>query len=189
MSRRRPSAARRAAAPAVKRSRRAENQAPSRPEVAAPPAGEQATLPEMEDLSPEELTARQERAIPALLSERTLAAAARAAGVGERSLRRWLGEDERFRAAYQQARSEAMRQATARIQAASAAAVDTLAELMELKERPDIRARAALGVLAAAFKAEELENLASRVEALEQSQGSSGVAGIGRGWPRLKGPG
>jgi len=36
-----------------------------------------------------------------------------------------------------------MRLATGRIQAASAAALDTLMELMDLKDRPDIRARRA----------------------------------------------
>jgi len=77
-----------------------------------------------------------------------------------------------------------MRQATGRIQAASAAAVDTLMELMDLKDRPDIRARVALGVLTAAFKVEEVENLASRIEALERQQElNSGTAGPGQVWP------
>jgi hypothetical protein len=41
---------------------------------------------------------------------------------------------------------------------------------LALKERPDVRARAALGILAAATKAEELENLTARVEALERGR-------------------
>jgi len=40
----------------------------------------------------------RERAIVALLSERSLTAAANRAGVSERTLRRWLADDRAFRA-------------------------------------------------------------------------------------------
>lgn len=129
-----------------------------------------------------DLSERQARAIPALMSNPTLAKAARAAGVGERTLRRWLGEDEGFKVTYREARSEAMRQATARLQAAAGEAVDTLRELMGLRDRPDIRARAALGILTTSLKAEELENLAARIEALERPPGNPG-----RQWPTMAG--
>ena len=130
--------------------------------------GPETPPPEGEDLSAEELTTRQAQAIPALLSQPTLQAAAHAAGVGERTLRRWLADDTNFVAAYQRARTEAMRQATARLQATAGDAVDTLRELLTLKDRPDLRARVALGILAAASKAEELDNLAARLEAVER---------------------
>jgi hypothetical protein len=76
-----------------------------------------------------------------------------------------------------------MRQATARLQATASEAVDTLRELLSLKERPDVRARAALGILANATKAEELENLAARIEALETENQTRRpkMAGNGRG--------
>jgi hypothetical protein len=135
-----------------------------------------------ETLSPEDLRGRQAEAIPALLSNPTLQAAAQAAGVGERTLRRWLSEDRTFRAAYREARSESMRQATARLQAAAGEAVDTLRELMGLKDRPDVRARAALGILTIASKAEELENLAARIEALERAKAA---IPDGRNWPLM----
>lgn len=48
--------------------------------------------------------ATRERAIAALLSERSLAAAAKRAGVGERTIRRWLTDDMDFRADLVQAR-------------------------------------------------------------------------------------
>jgi hypothetical protein len=60
-----------------------------------------------------------------------------------------------------------MRIATARLQASASEAVETLRELLSPKERPEVRARAALGILANAAKAEELENLAARIDALE----------------------
>ena len=134
-----------------------------------------------ETLSDDDLRGRQAKAIPALLAKPTLGAAARAAGVGERTLRRWLSDDAGFMAAYREDRSEAMRQATARLQAAAGEAVDTLRELMGMSRRPDIRARAALGILATAAKAEELENLAARIEALEQLRAQSG----GSQWPKV----
>jgi len=134
-----------------------------------------------EAFSDEELRGRQAQAIPALLSEPTLQAAARTAGIGERTLRRWLPEDPGFIAAYRHARSEAMRQATARLQAAAGDAVDTPRELMSLKKRPDVRARAALGIIAAASKAEELENLAARIETLERARAQP----AGSSWPKM----
>jgi hypothetical protein len=76
-----------------------------------------------------------------------------------------------------------MRQATARLQAAASEAVETLRELLSLKERPDVRARAALGILANATKAEELEKLGSPDG--RPGAGERGAAtGNGRIWPR-----
>lgn len=126
------------------------------------------------ELTADQVSSRQACALTALLTAPSIAHAARSVGVGERTLRRWLDEDTAFRAAYRQARSEAMRQASARLQAAAGPAVDTLCELLGLTKRPDIRVRAALGILTAAAKAEELENLAARVEALEASNGEKG---------------
>ena len=147
--------------------------------VAVPPS---ADVEDPDETQPT-MGARQTQALVFLLSEPTLQAAARAAGIGDRTLRRWLAEDDAFRAAYREARSESMRQATARLQATASEAVDTLRELLSLKERPDVRARAALGILANATKAEELENLAARVDALERENQARRpkMAGTGRG--------
>ncbi len=49
------------------------------------------------------LTPDQERAVTALLTEATVAKAAVAAGVSERSIYRWLREDEAFQRAYREA--------------------------------------------------------------------------------------
>lgn len=112
----------------------------------------------------------------ALVSRPTLSAAARASGVGERTLRRWLHEDPAFSAAYRKLRSEAMRQAHAHVQSACSEAVQTLRELLKLKKRPDVQARVALGILSVATRIEELENLTARIDALEARH----VAGNGR---------
>jgi hypothetical protein len=133
------------------------------------------------------LTGRQVRAIEGLCSQPTTADAARSAEVGERTLRRWLREDRAFQAAYREARTDAMRLATARLQSAAGEAVTTLRELLKLEQRPDVRCRAALGILAAAVKAEELE-IAVRVEALERAlPGPAQGSGSGHKWPKLAG--
>ena len=100
---------------------------------------------------------------------------------GVRRVSLWLSQDARFQAAYREARSVALGQATARLQAGAGEAVDALRALMALKERPDVRVRAALGVLAAAMKAEELDNLVARVEALEQRPNARPL--LAGGWP------
>jgi hypothetical protein len=57
----------------------------------------------------------QERAIIALLSEPTLKAAAASASISETTLWRWLREPA-FKDAYRKARSDALAQATAKLQ-------------------------------------------------------------------------
>lgn len=103
------------------------------------------------------LTPRQHRAIGFLLSEATILEAARKAGVGERTSRRWLQEEE-FLKAYQRARHECTRQTTALLQRAAGAAVQTLTALMTNVEiSPSVRATAARAVLELGFHASELD--------------------------------
>jgi len=71
------------------------------------------------------LTAKQERAIIALLSASTIGAAAAAAGIGERTLFRWLSEPT-FQDSYQQARRQAFDRAAGRLQVIATKAVDAL---------------------------------------------------------------
>ena len=72
---------------------------------------------------------KKEEAIAALLSQRSVEDAARAVGIGTKTLLRWLQVPE-FRAAYLQARREAVAQAAARLQQATGAAVATILKLM-----------------------------------------------------------
>jgi len=71
------------------------------------------------------LSRKQEDAIVALLSHRSIEEAAKAAGVGTRTLMRWL-KDPPFEKAYMAARRTAFRQSIARLQQMSGAAVATL---------------------------------------------------------------
>ncbi len=62
------------------------------------------------------LSAKQEKAILALLSTRTVADAAEQSGVGVRTLERWLSEDEIFIESFRDVRTRVMEQAIARFQ-------------------------------------------------------------------------
>jgi hypothetical protein len=82
----------------------------------------------------------RERAILALLSAKTLGAAADRCGVDESTLRRWMAE-ERFRSELAEARRAAFQAGMDRVQALTAEAVETLAALMA----PDVPAAVRLG--------------------------------------------
>ena len=73
----------------------------------------------------------RERAVVALLSEKTIAAAAKKAGVGEKTLRRWLADDEQFQTEYAAALRTTFEAGIQRAQALAAKAVDTLEDLLE----------------------------------------------------------
>lgn len=127
-----------------------------------------------EDASPpafaRELTRPQETAILALLSEPSISAAAEKANVSERTLHRWLKEEEHFVAEYRRARREAFAQAIGLTQRASAAAVGTLLRVMhDSKATWSSRVAAATQVLKFAREAIELDDLAVRVETIERN--------------------
>ncbi|HKH99289.1 MAG TPA: hypothetical protein VN841_10285 [Bryobacteraceae bacterium] len=112
---------------------------------------------------------KKDAAIVALLSQRSVDDAARVAGVGVRTLYRWLREPE-FHAAYREARRDAFGQSAARLQQMSTAAVSTLGKIMVDPNAPAAsRVRAADSVLDHAAKAIEIEDLEARLVALERS--------------------
>jgi hypothetical protein len=113
------------------------------------------------------LPRKQEEAIAALLSQRNIEDAARVAGVGTRTLLRWLKLPE-FQATYREARRAAFGQSIARLQQASSAAVSTLLKVMVDANSPAAsRVRAADCVLGHATKAIEIEDIEARVSELE----------------------
>ena len=104
-----------------------------------------------------------------LLSQRNVEEAARGAGVGTRTLYRWLKEPD-FDAAYRAARRAAFSQSTARLQQMCSAAVTTLGKIMVDPNSPVAsRVRAADSVLDHAAKALELEDIEVRVVELERA--------------------
>jgi hypothetical protein len=112
---------------------------------------------------------KKEEAIAALLTQRNVEEAARAAGVGTRTLLRWLQVPE-FQSAYRQARRETFSQSVARLQQASNAAVSTLLKIMVDPNVPaSSRVRAADSVLEHSAKAMELEDIEARLTELERA--------------------
>jgi uncharacterized protein YhjY with autotransporter beta-barrel domain len=123
----------------------------------------------MADISEhEELSARQARAIAALLSEPSIRKAAEASDIPERTIYAWLKDDLAFQASYREARSAAVQQATAQLQRASTAAVNVLCQLLKSDKAPAVRLGAARAILEFAFEATKLDDLAARIAALEE---------------------
>src|SRR4051794_30601611 len=104
---------------------------------------------------------REDAAVAALLSERTIAEAAAKAGIGESTLLRWMAEPE-FKARCRAARREVVEGAIGRLQQAATDAVDALARNLSCGI-PAVEVGAARTVLDQAIKAVELVDLAERV--------------------------
>jgi len=115
----------------------------------------------------DELTTTQQRAIAALLSERDIRAAAKKAGVGERTLHRWL-DDPAFQAELKTAETRAIDAAIRRLAELSGLAVDTLSAAMNDEQTPPAtKIRAAEVVLTKRPLLKELYDLEARIAALE----------------------
>lgn len=117
------------------------------------------------------LSAKQRRALDALLSGATPAQAAAAAGVSGRTLARWRNEsafDGALRAASRQALDDATVQLASRVH-------EVLATLDELRADGDapagVRLRAAQAQLDAFLRLHELTDIQARLDALESQAG------------------
>jgi len=77
------------------------------------------------------LSARQNRAVTALLTSSTIRAAAQVAKVGYRTLNRWLAEDEDFKQALIDAEAEALAQAARAMSTGASRAVQTLLAVID----------------------------------------------------------
>jgi transposase-like protein len=122
----------------------------------------------------EKLGRKQEEAIAALLTQRNIEEAARAAGVGTRTLIRWLKLPE-FGKEYRKARREAVQQSVARLQQATGAAASVVLKLMTDPNVPAaVKLRAAECVFDRSFKGVELEDIEARLFELERAADASG---------------
>lgn len=124
-----------------------------------------------------ELEPKQLRAIAELMAARTVEEAAKRAGVGERTLRRWLTQPH-FRRAYKGAQRTAFEHATARLQDITSLAVQTLEEMLrDEKTPPAVRMSGVKVALEAAARGIELGEVAERVDALEREMAVAPEAG------------
>lgn len=115
------------------------------------------------------LTVRQRRGIAALMQSRTVADAARTAGVGRRTLDRWLTDPD-FVAELNAATGAAVDQAVRRLADLSGQAVDTLADVMAgATETPSARVSAANVTLTHMARLRELGEIEARIAELEKA--------------------
>lgn len=114
----------------------------------------------------ENLTAKQEAFLAALLVAPTVTEAARVANVAESTARRWLAQPLIHRA-WLDRRREVVDQAMTGVQLATRAAVATLLDCLKPKYPAAVRVRAATSLLDTALRSVEIGDLAARIEELE----------------------
>lgn len=117
------------------------------------------------------LSAKQQRAIGALMTARDAREAAKLARVSERSLYRWLG-DPLFQSEMQRAGQELIISAVRRLASLTWLALDTLeAEMKNKRAAPSVRVRSADVVLSKLLQLKELAELDERIKRLEEGMG------------------
>jgi len=115
------------------------------------------------------ISAKQQLALDVLLASGDRARAAQAAGVNDRTLRKWLHEPA-FLAALQTSQDATMDQVTAALVTAAGGAVALLASMVDnTAVAPGLRAQAARTLLDAALRWRELRGIERRLDALEQA--------------------
>ena len=116
----------------------------------------------------------QEEAIAALLTQRNIEEAAKAAGIAANTLLNWMKVPE-FQKSYREARRAAFGQAIARLQQGTSAAATTLLKTMIDPATPaSVKVRAAEAIFNHAAKAIEIEDIEARVAALEAATTTEG---------------
>jgi DNA-binding MurR/RpiR family transcriptional regulator len=112
---------------------------------------------------------KQDQAIVALLTHRTIEEAAAAVGISVSTLLRWMKEPV-FDASFRDAKRKAFAQAIARLHYLSNAAVSTLGKVMLDPATPaSTRVRAADSILDHTAKAIEIQDIEARVSELERA--------------------
>lgn len=113
-----------------------------------------------------EISTKQHAAIQALLTEQTIGDAAKAANVGERTLSRWMNEDETFQRALRAAQSTVINGIARSLSRLAESAVDALSDGLGKHEPTALRLRAAMIALDRLVRFQELTNLQQEVEDL-----------------------
>ena len=123
---------------------------------------------ETEETVSKALTSRQSRAIVALLGGAGISEVSRAAGTSERTIWRWLA-DEEFNRALQEAQAAAFATGAAALAGLLMASIDTLEELLDNKDASDtVRLRCALAILELVPRYHETTVLERRMAAIER---------------------
>lgn len=109
---------------------------------------------------------REQAVIAALLSSGSIGAAAKVVGLSEKTVDRMLAERP-FQLAYRAARSRLTQHAIGILARGTTQAVGTLIQLLKSKDQA-VQCRAALGIVKLALGALETEDMAERLEAVEE---------------------
>ena len=116
------------------------------------------------------MTAKQKKALAALLTAPTIDAAAQAAGIGYTTLRRWLKDDEAFRREYERELAGLVTDAAAKAKQSMAPALSVLREIVEDEYGPAaVRVSAARSLLEYGLKLTEITDVIARLDALERN--------------------
>lgn len=118
----------------------------------------------------EKFTRQADEFIAALLVHPSVQAAARAVKIAPATATRWMA-DEAFQERYRAARRDSMAQTTARLQAASVAAVEALEAVAKRGESESARVSAARAILEASYRGLELDDALVRIKQLEALMG------------------
>lgn len=110
------------------------------------------------------------RAVLAIMSCGNLAAAAAEVGRSDRTLRRWMAEDEAFAAAVRRARGAAFSLAATRAAASSAETLETLIALSKNPDATSAQVSACKAILDYARSAVEVDDIGERLRALEAKE-------------------
>ncbi len=112
----------------------------------------------------------RDRAILALLSEKSIPEAAAKCRIGERTLHRWLTSDAAFKAAYSEARQAAFEAWMSRVQALTGKAIETLDDLLDAKDHPNVRLGAARTVAELGIHQHDAETIMRKLDEIEEHQ-------------------
>ena len=115
------------------------------------------------------ITVKQQKAITALLTERTTRDAAKTAGVNEKTLYTWLNEPA-FRSALRSAEKDILDDVTRRLSAGQVLALDTLTKLIQTARHESTKLRAAVAWLEMSLKFRDMQDIEERLTALEAAQ-------------------
>lgn len=113
------------------------------------------------------ITVKQQKAITALLSERTTREAAKKAGVNEKTLYAWLN-DPAFRSALRDAEKTILHEVTRRLSAGARLALDTLEKLIQSARHESTKLRAAVAWVDLFLKFKDMSDIEDRLTALEE---------------------
>jgi hypothetical protein len=121
-----------------------------------------------QDTTDNGISGKQKKVIAALLSERTITAAAKLSGVGERTIYTFMQADN-FRAALRAAESELLNSAVRRLATGQVAALDSLSLLIAKAKHESTRRQASVDWLNLFLRFNDVKNIDERLTALEQA--------------------